>query len=74
MTDWRLGEPWHILQTELVGRWCLVLLDRDDPEGWVEGKLLSVTDEGDAQVLGADGLIRYCWPVLEARLIERPTA
>lgn len=48
----------------LVGHQVTVVMDWDIPDAEASGKLLLVTDDGEAQVCGDDGLDHFVWPCL----------
>lgn len=56
-----------------VGKRCLIRLNEEDPEAYVIGVLLKLTDDGEVHVTDDDGVTRYCWPCLEiAQAPRRP--
>ena len=53
----------------LLGQQVRVTLDLNDGYAPIcEGKLLGFGDGGDFEILGDDGTVHYCWPMLR---IER---
>jgi len=49
----------------LLGQQVRVVLNEDDVNVVVEGKLLGVGDDGDVEILEDAGYARYCWPMLK---------
>jgi hypothetical protein len=46
----------------LLGKQVVVTLG---PATIVEGRLLGFAEDGDFEVLGDDGVVHYCWPMLD---------
>jgi hypothetical protein len=47
-----------------------VILDLDDPNATVTGKIVGLTDDGQVTILMEDGVRHYCWPLLRVEEVS----
>jgi hypothetical protein len=50
---------------DLLGEQVRIMLDLEDEHAVVEGRLLSVCEDGSFVVLDDMGMKHYCWPLLK---------
>ena len=61
------------MSRELLGKRVVVTLDRTE-QVIVTGRLLGVGQGGDFEIECDDGMVHYCWPMLEiAAVPTKPT-
>ena len=53
-----------------VGRRCEMVLSNHEPEVSQVGVMVSLSDDGEAEVIDDDGVRRWCWPILAVRPLE----
>lgn len=59
---------------KLLGHHVRVVLvkgnEGGDPKTITSGTLLGFGDGGDFEILEADGMVHYCWPMLEIEQLD----
>jgi hypothetical protein len=51
----------------LLGEQVTITLATDDDHAVAHGRLLAYSDDGEAAVVGDDGVLIHCWPMLDVR-------
>lgn len=59
-----MAEEWEHAR-QCLGKQVKIVLNHDDPQAIVEGKLLALCDDGAFAVLDDGGMTHYCWPMLK---------